>query len=329
VITMKALVQDTYGDPGVLRIDDIDLPTVGVGDVLVRVHAAGIDAGVWHLMTGMPYLTRMGFGLTRPRHRVRGRDFSGVVEAVGNDVTDLAPGDEVYGTSVTGAFADYVAVPAERVVRKPANVTFAQAAAVPVSACTALRALRDNGRLTAGQKVLVLGASGGVGSYAVQIAKALGAEVAGVCSTAKLDFVRSLGADHVVDYSTTDPVDGSETYDLIVDTGGNRPVQDLRKALTAGGTLALVGGEGGGNWTGGFGRQLRAPLLSPFVGQRLTAVMSSERASDLEELSRLMESGALVPPVDRTFALDEGADAIRYYMSGAVRGKAVITMVPA
>ena len=326
---MKALVQDTYGDPDVLRIDEIDLPTVGVGDVLVRVHAAGIDAGVWHLMTGMPYLTRLGFGLTRPKHAVRGRDVAGVVEAVGNEVTGLAPGDEVFGTSVTGAFAEFVAVPAERVVRKPANVTFAQAAAVPVSACTALRALRDNGRLTAGQKVLVLGASGGVGSYAVQIAKSLGAEVTGVCSTAKLDFVRSLGADHVVDYTTTDPVDGSTTYDLIVDTGGNRPVADLRKALTPSGSLALVGGEGGGRWTGGFGRQLRAPLVSPFVGQRLTAVMSSERASDLEELARLMESGALVPPVDRTFTLDDGADAIRYYMSGAVHGKAVIEVVPA
>ena len=326
---MKALVQDTYGDPDVLRIDDIDLPTVGVGDVLVRVHAAGIDAGVWHLMTGMPYLTRLGFGLRRPRHRVRGRDFAGVVEAVGNEVTDLAPGDEVFGTSVTGAFADYVAVPANRVVRKPANVTFAQAATVPVSACTALRALRDNGRLTAGQKVLVLGASGGVGSYAVQIAKSMGAEVTGVCSTGKLDFVRSIGADHVVDYTTTDPVDGTATYDLIVDTGGNRPVTELRKALTPDGTLALVGGEGGGRWTGGFGRQLRAPLLSPFVGQRLTAVMSSERASDLQELSRLMETGALVPAVDSTFPLDDGAAAIRHYMSGAVRGKTVIELVPA
>jgi NADPH:quinone reductase-like Zn-dependent oxidoreductase len=279
-------------------------------------------------MTGLPYLTRLGFGLTRPRHRVRGRDFSGVVESVGNDVSDLAPGDEVYGTSVTGAFTEYVAVSANRVVRKPANVTFAQAAAVPVSACTALRALRDNGRLHSGQKVLVLGASGGVGSYAVQIAKSLGAEVTGVCSTAKVDYVRSLRADQVLDYTATDPVDGTTAYDLIVDTGGNRPVRDLRKALAPDGTLALVGGEGGGTWTGGFGRQLRAPLLSPFVGQRLTAVMSSERVSDLEDLSRLMESGALVPPVDRTFALDDGADAIRYYMSGAVQGKAVITVVP-
>jgi len=324
---MKALVQDTYGDADVLRFDDIDVPTVGAGDVLVRVHAAGVDAGVWHLMTGLPYLTRLGFGLTRPRHRVRGRDVAGVVEAVGENVTDLAPGDAVFGTSVTGAFAEYVAVPADRVVRKPANVSFAQAAVVPVSACTALRALRDNGRLAAGQRVLVLGASGGVGSYAVQIAKALGAEVTGVCSTAKLDYVRSLGADHVLDYTSADPVDGTTTYDLIVDTGGNRPVRALRRGLAENGTLALVGGEGGGRWTGGFGRQLRAPLLSPFVGQRLTAVMSSERVSDLEELSRLMESGALVPPVDRAFALDEAADAVRYYLSGAVRGKAVVRVI--
>ena len=324
---MKAIVQDTYGDPDVLRFDDVDLPTVGVNDVLVRVHAAGIDAGVWHLMTGMPYLTRLGFGLTRPRHRVRGRDVAGVVEAVGNDVTGLAPGDAVFGTSVTGAFAEYVAVPADRVVRKPDAVTFAQAATVPVSGCTALRALRDNGRLTAGQSVLVLGASGGVGSYAVQIAKAMGAEVTGVCSTAKLDYVRSLGADHVIDYSSADPVDGTRTYDLIVDTGGNRPVHELRRALTPHGTLALVGGEGGGRWTGGFGRQLRAPLLSPFVGQRLTAVMSSERVSDLEELSRLMATGELVPPVDRAFPLDDAAAAVRYYMSGAVRGKAVVQVV--
>ena len=324
---MKAIVQDTYGDADVLRLDDIDMPTVGAGDVLVRVHAAGVDAGVWHLMTGLPYLTRLGFGLTRPRHRVRGRDVAGVVEAVGENVTDLAPGDAVFGTSVTGAFAEYVAVPANRVVRKPAGVSFAQAAVVPVSACTALRALRDNGRLTAGQRVLVLGASGGVGSYAVQIAKALGAEVTGVCSTAKLEYVRSLGADHVLDYTSADPVDGTATYDLIVDTGGNRPVRALRRGLAENGTLALVGGEGGGRWTGGFGRQLRAPLLSPFVGQRLTAVMSSERVSDLEELSRLMESGALVPPVDRAFALDEAADAVRYYLSGAVRGKAVVRVI--
>ncbi len=324
---MKAIVQDTYGDADVLRFDDIDVPTIGAGDVLVRVHAAGVDAGVWHLMTGLPYLTRLGFGLTRPRHRVRGRDVAGVVEAVGGDVSDLAPGDAVFGTSVTGAFAEYVAVPADRVVRKPANVSFAQAAVVPVSACTALRALRDNGRLAAGQRVLVLGASGGVGSYAVQIAKAFGAEVTGVCSTAKLEYVRSLGADHVLDYTSADPVDGTATYDLIVDTGGNRPVRALRRGLAENGTLALVGGEGGGRWTGGFGRQLRAPLLSPFVGQRLTAVMSSERVSDLEELSRLMESGALVPPVDRAFPLDEAADAVRYYLSGAVRGKAVVQVI--
>jgi len=198
---------------------------------------------------------------------------------------------------------------------------------VPVSACTALRALRDNGRLTAGQRVLVLGASGGVGSYAVQIAKALGAEVTGVCSTAKLEYVRSLGADHVLDYTSADPVDGTATYDLIVDTGGNRPVRALRRGLAENGTLALVGGEGGGRWTGGFGRQLRAPLLSPFVGQRLTAVMSSERPSDLEELARLMESGALVPPVDRIFTLDDAADAVRYYATGAVRGKAAVQVI--
>jgi len=319
---MKAIVQDVYGPPEVLKFRDIDQPVVGEDDVLVRVRAAGLDMGVRHLMTGLPYLVRLGFGLRRPRVRVRGMDVAGRVEAVGAKVTRFQPGDEVFGTC-DSSFAEYATARPDRLAPKPANLTFEQAAAVPVSACTALQALRDLGRVQPGQKVLVIGAAGGVGTYAVQLAKAFGATVTGVCSTTKTDLVRSIGADHVIDYTRED---FTERYDLVLDIAGNRSLSHLRRALTPRGTLVLVGGEDGGRWFGGMDRPLRALVLSPFVGQNLRPLMSSERAPDLEVLSELIEAGKVTPVIDRTYPLGEAADALRYLDSGRVRGKVVITV---
>lgn len=293
---MKAIVQDVYGPPAVLRLEETDRPVPGRGEVLIRVHAAGVDQGVWHLMAGMPYALRaMGFGLRAPKVRIRGMDLAGRVEEVGADVTRFRPGDEVYG-SCDGSFAEYACAKEETLAPKPRNAGFEQAAAVPVSACTALKALRDVGRVQAGQSVLVLGASGGVGTYAVQLAKAFGARVTGVCSAAKADLVRSIGADEVVDYAEHDPVDGSQRYDLVLDIAGNRPVSRLRRALTPRGTLVIVGGEGGGRWLGGNERQLGALLLSPFVGHRLRTVAAMEHHhSDLQVLTELIEAGSVTP----------------------------------
>ncbi|MFE7185263.1 NAD(P)-dependent alcohol dehydrogenase [Streptomyces erythrochromogenes] len=323
---MKAIVQDGYGPPEVLRVEEVDRPVPGRGEVLVRVRAAGVDQGVWHLMAGLPYALRPVFGLRAPRVRIPGMDLAGLVEAVGPDVTRVRPGDEVYG-SCTGSFAEYACAKEDSLAPKPAGLGFEEAATVPVSAVTALKALRESGRVRAGQRVLVLGASGGVGTYAVQLAKAFGAHVTGVCSTAKTDLVRSIGADEVVDYTTEDPVDGSRRYDLILDIAGNRPLSRLRRALTARGTLVIVGGEAGGRWIGGNERQLGALLLSPFVGQRLLplAVMEQHH-SDLETLTELIEAGAVTPVVDRTYPLAEVPDAIRHLRGGQVRGKIAIRL---
>ncbi|GLV96754.1 NAD(P)-dependent alcohol dehydrogenase [Streptomyces lavendulae] len=322
---MRAVVQDVYGPPEVLRVEESERPVPGPGEVLLKVHAAGVDQGVWHLMTGRPHLLRaLGFGLRAPKARTPGQDAAGRVTAVGPGVTALRPGDEVYGTC-TGAFAEYARARADRLAPRPARLTAEQAAAVPVSACTALQALRDRGRLAPGQSVLVLGAAGGVGSYAVQLAKALGAgRVTGTCRPAKADLVRFLGADEVLDHTREDPVDGSRRHDLIVDTGGNRPIGRLRRALTLRGTLVIVGGEGEGRWTGGTGRQLRAQLLSPFVRHRLCGLAATPRAAELVTLAELIDSGAVTPAVDRSYALDEVPEAIRHLRSGAVRGKLVI-----
>ncbi|MET9319624.1 NAD(P)-dependent alcohol dehydrogenase [Streptomyces sp. NPDC003038] len=321
---MKAMLHDTYGPPSVLRLEEIDRPVPGRGEVLVRVRAAAVDQGVWHLMAGMPYLIRAaGFGLRAPKARVRGMDVSGQVEAVGPGVTRFQPGDEVYG-SCDGSYAEYACAKEDRLALKPRNLDFEQAAAVPVSACTALKALRDAGRVRAGQTVLVLGASGGVGTYAVQLAKAFGAHVTGVCSTAKTDLVRAIGADEVLDYTREDPTNGSRRYDLVIDIAGNRPLPRLRRALTARGTLVIVGGEGGGRWIGGNDRQLRALLLSPFVAQRLCGLASVERHADLQTLAELIEAGSVTPVVDRTYALAEVPDAIRYLREGHARGKLVV-----
>lgn len=322
---MKAIVQDVYGPPEVLRMEEMERPVPGRREVLVRVRAAGVDQGVWHLMAGLPYAVRAVSGLRTPRTRVRGMDVAGVVEAVGSDVTRFRPGDEVYG-NCSGAFAEYACAKEGTLAPKPASLSFEQAATVPVSACTALGAVRDSGQVKAGQSVLVLGASGGVGSFAVQVAKAYGAHVTGVCSTTKADLVRSLGADEVLDYTRQDPVDGTRRYDVILDIAGNRPISRLRRALTPRGTLAIVGGEGGGNWIGGNQRQLGAMLLTPFVGHRLRAHGTLVRSRDLEALTELIEAGSVTPAVDRTFPLAEVPDAIRYLRDGQVRGKVAVRL---
>lgn len=325
---MKAIVQDVYGPADVLELRDVDRPSIGDDEVLLRVRAAGVDPGVWHLMTGEPYLVRaMGFGLRRPKVPVRGRDVAGVVEAIGTRATRFRPGDEVYGTCDRGSYAEYAAAPQDRLAAKPANISFAQAAATPISGVTALQGVRDCGRVQPDQQVMVIGAAGGVGSFAVQIAKALGATVTGVCSTSKADLVRSLGADDVIDY-TRDEVDcRGPRYDVVIDTAGNRPLSLLRRALTPHGTLVLVGGEhGGGRVLGGFDRQFRAPLLSMFVRQRLRGLSGKERVEDLEAIGRLIGSGAVMPVIDRTYALADAPEAIRYVAAGHAAGKVVITV---
>jgi NADPH:quinone reductase-like Zn-dependent oxidoreductase len=325
-LTMKAMTRDTYRSPDKLELSDIDTPHVGPDDVLLRVHAAGVDQGAWHLVTGLPYPVRLaGYGLRRPKARVPGREVAGRVEAVGANVTRFKPGDEVFGVC-DGAFAEYALAREKGLAPKPANVTFEQAAVVPVSACAALLGLRDRGEIAQGQRVLVIGASGGVGTFAVQLAKHFGAHVTGVCSTSKVDLVRSLGADEVVDYTREDFADGSHRYDLILDTGGNSPLKKLRRALTPRGTLVIVGSETGGRWLGGADRQLRAMLLSPFVGQRLRPLLSSERAEDLELLRELIEAGKITPAVDRAYPLAEIPEAIRYLRDRQARGKVVVTI---
>jgi NADPH:quinone reductase-like Zn-dependent oxidoreductase len=323
---MRAIVQDAYGSTDVLRLAEIDLPLIESNEVLVAVVAAGMDRGTWHSMAGKPYLMRiMGFGFRRPKNHVVGLDVAGTVVTVGSDVTRFKPGDEVFGMS-RGAFAEYAAVREDKLTHKPASITFEQAAVVPISAGTAIQGLRDSGHIEAGQKVLVIGASGGVGTYAVQLAKAFGAEVTGVSSSAKTDLLRSIGADHVIDYTRDDYLDGSRRYDLILDIGGNNSLLRLRRALTATGTLVIVGGEEGGNLIGGFDRQLRALGLSLFVGQRLTMLASKERYTDLEVLSPFLENGQVVPVIDRTYPLAEVPEAMRHLEAGHARGKIAITI---
>jgi NADPH:quinone reductase-like Zn-dependent oxidoreductase len=323
---MRAIVQDAYGSGDVLRLTQIDTPDIRPDEVLVQVRAAGLDRGTWHIMTGQPYLMRvMGFGFRRPKNRVAGLDVAGTVVAVGAEVTRFRAGDEVFGIA-RGSFAEYAAAREDKLAHKPVNLSLEQAAVVPISGSTALQALHDAGRVVAGQKVLVIGASGGVGTYAVQLAKAFGAHVTGVCSTAKVDLVRSLGADDVIDYTRQDFADGSQRYDLILDIGGNSRLSRLRRALTPTGTLVIVGGEEGGKVTGGFGRSLRAPLLSLFVKQRLTMLASKEHRSYLEALRPLIEAGRVTPAVDKTYPLAEVPAAMRHLEAGHARGKIAITI---
>jgi NADPH:quinone reductase-like Zn-dependent oxidoreductase len=324
--TMKAILRDVYGSADVVQLRDVDKPAIGDGEVLVRVHAAGLDRGTWHVMTGRPYLMRIaGFGVRAPKNPVLGRELAGVVEAVGKDVTRFRPGDEVFGIG-EGSFAEYVRAREDKLAPRPENLTFEQSAVVAISGLTALQALRDHGRVEAGQEVLIIGASGGVGTFAVQIAKAFGARVTGVSSTAKVDMVRSIGADHVIDYTRDDFADGRQRYDLILDIGGNSSLARLRRALAPKGTLVIVGGEGGGPWFGGIDRQLRAAMLSPFVGQKLGTLVARERYEGLVVLKELIESGKLTPVVGRTYPLAEASEAIRKLQEGQAQGKTAITI---
>lgn len=321
---MRAIVQDGYGSAGVLHLTRITRPQISGNEVLLRVHAAGLDRGQWHLMTGQPYLLRLAVGLRRPRNPVPGLDVAGTVVAAGPAVTRFSAGDEVFGFG-RGTFAEYAVAREDKLARKPVNASFEQAAVVPVSAVTALIALTDAGHVQQGQKVLVTGASGGVGSYAVQLARALGAEVTGVCSTAKADLVRSLGAAHVIDYTQDDFAAGERRYDLIIDIAGDPALSRLRRALTPAGTAVIVGGEEGGNWTG-LGRQLRALTLSPFLRQRLTVLAPRQRSADLERLTTLIEAGAITPSIGATYPLDQVPQAMRHLESGQARGKTAITV---
>jgi NADPH:quinone reductase-like Zn-dependent oxidoreductase len=312
----------------VLELRDIDQPTPTDNEVLLQVQAAGLHRGDWHVMTGLPYLVRVvvpTLGLRKPKVPALGMDVAGTVEAVGKDVTRFRPGDEVFGWC-EGAFAEYACAPADNLALKPADLTFEQAAAVPISGFAALQALRDQGEVRAGQRVLVIGAAGAVGSFGVQLAKAFGAQVTGVASTTQVDLVRSIGADEVIDYTKEDATDGTRQWDLIIDTAGRRSLSQLRRALTPTGTLVIVGGEGGGRWMGGFLRNLRAPLVSRFVGQRLRMLASKENQEDLQTLRELIEAGKLTPLIGRTYPLGDVPEAMRALEAGNTRGKIVITV---
>jgi NADPH:quinone reductase-like Zn-dependent oxidoreductase len=324
---MKAIVQDRYGEADVLEFRDVEEPQMGERDVLIRVRAAGAGPDVWHIMAGKPYMARPALGFSRPKVPIRGWDVAGVVERVGSAVTEFGPGDEVLGEAHRGSFAELTVAPADKLVRKPGRLSFEHAAAVPVSGVTALQALRDRGHVQPGQSVLVIGAAGGVGTFTVQIAKAMGATVTGVASTSKLDLVRSIGADDAIDYTRERFTDGSRRWDVIVDTAGRRPLRELRRALTPKGTLVIVGGDGGGSWTGGFFKGiLRGPILSLFVGQRLGGITAKTTKEDLQALVEMIEAGTVTPVVDRTYDLVEAADAVRYLTEGHPAGKIVVTV---
>ena len=321
---MQAIVQDAYGSPDRLELRDVERPVVGDDGVLVRVRASSVNPLDWHLMRGEPYFVRLTDGLLKPKRAVAGTDVAGVVEAVGKDVTAFKPGDEVFGARA-GALAECVLGRERNFVPKPAGVTFEQAASVSIAGYTALQALRDRGQLRAGQSVLVNGAAGGVGTFAVQIAKAFGAEVTGVCSTRNVELVRSIGADHVVDYAVEDFSRGGRKYDLIVDAVGNRSVAALRRAATSKGTIVLVGAASG-RVIGPVLLLLRALAVSPFVGQRLLPLVAKHSKDDLVVLSELIEAGKVVPVVDRTYPLREAPEAFRYVEAGHARGKVVVTV---
>lgn len=323
--TMRAITRQRYGSPDVLQLREIERPTPTDDEVLIRVRGAGIDRGVWHLMTGLPLPTRIVFGLRRPRSAELGMDASGVVEQVGSRVTRFAEGDQVFGIG-TGTFAEYAVASQEKLAAVPSGLALVDAGALAVSGSTALQAVEDHGRVEADQHVLVMGASGGVGSYAVQIARSLGAEVTGVASTQKIDLVQRLGAHHVVDHRAVDPLDVRDRYDVIIDTGGNRRLRDLRHALAPTGTLVIVGGEGGGRWLGGLDRQLRAKVLSVFTAQRLTTFVAAEDAAHLERLADLVEHGHVTPTIDSHVPLERTAEALRRLEAGAVRGKVVVDL---
>ena len=327
---MKAVRYHRYGGPDVLELQEVDTPAAGDGEVLVRIRAASVNPLDWHFMRGAPYLVRMMAGLSRPKPSASrlGADMAGSVEAVGQNVTGFQPGDEVFGgLEERGTLAEYISVRADAVVlQKPAGLTFEQAAAVPVAAFTALQALRDKGRVQPGQKVLVNGASGGVGTFAVQIAKALGAEVTGVCSTANVGMVASIGADHVVDYTREDFTRAERRYDLLIDIAGNRSLAETRRVLAPKGALVLVGGPNKGRWIGPFGRTIRMLLQSPAVSQRMVSFLAHQNRDDLAVLRELLDAGKVTPVIDRAYRLNQVAEAVRYLETGHARGKVVITV---
>jgi NADPH:quinone reductase-like Zn-dependent oxidoreductase len=323
---MKAIVRDTYGSADVLELKDIDIPEIADEEVLVRVHAAGVGRDVWHIMTGLPYPIRLaGYGFRAPKNPVLGSDMAGVVEAVGKNVTRFRPSDEVFGIG-KGSYAEYVCAREDKLAPKSTSLTFEQAAVVAIMGSTALQALRDHGKVRPGQEVLIIGVSGGVGTYAVQIAKSFGTHVTGVCSTQKVEMVLSIGADHVIDYTQGDFAESDQRYDVILDIGGNSSLSRLRRVLASRGTLVIVGGEGGGRWLGGTDRQIRAMMLSPFVSQKLGTFVNKENHEDLIVLKELIESGKITPVIDRTYPLAEVPEALRYLEGGHARGKVVVTV---
>jgi NADPH:quinone reductase-like Zn-dependent oxidoreductase len=325
---MKAIVYRCYGGPEVLSFEDVAKPVLEDDRILVKVHAAAVNPLDWHYMRGTPYLVRVDGGIGAPKNIKIGVDFAGVVEAVGKNVKMFKPGDEVFG-GASGALAEYVTVREQRaVVLKPTNMSFEQAATVPIAAVTALQALRDKGKVRSGQKVLINGASGGVGTFAVQIAKSYGAEVTGVCSTRNVEIVRSIGADHVIDYKQIDFTQGSQQYDLIIDAVGNHALSDLRRVLTPSGTLVVVGGAGEGNWIGPLERPVNAAVYSLFVSQTFVSILAELNPQDLNVLRELMQAGKLTPVIDRRYPLSETPAAITYLEEGRARGKVIVNVVP-
>jgi NADPH:quinone reductase-like Zn-dependent oxidoreductase len=322
---LKAITYHRYGSPDVLELEEVDEPVVKEDEVLVRIRAASVNPRDWHFMRGLPYIMRP-IGLRIPKDGGFGSDVAGQVEAVGKTVTRFRPGDEVFAHVLKGGFAEYACVPEDSLGLQPANLTFEQAAAVPLAALTALQGLRDHGRVQPGQNVLIIGASGGVGTFAVQIAKSFGADVTGVCSTRNVDMVRSIGADHVIDYTQEDFTRSGQKYDLILQLAGTRSASDCRRALSSKGTLLLSSGESGGRWIGPMDRIIKAVVLSPFVSQRLGPFEAKPSKEDLQVLKELIEAGKVSPVIDRTYPLSETPEAIRYLEEGHARGKVVITV---
>ena len=326
---MKAIVRDTYGSADVLELTDIDKPEPGDDEVLLRVHAASVNPADWHILRGVPYIARMQFGLGKPKDRVLGCDVAGHIEAVGNNVTMLQPGEEVFGSPFMhglGAFAEWVCISEDLLAPKPANLSFEQVAAVPLAALTALQALRDQGRIEPGYKVLIIGASGGVGTFAVQIAKSFDAEVSGVCSTRNLEMVRALGAEHVIDYTQEDFTHSGQKYDLIFQLAGTLSPSECRSALTSNGTLLISSGESEGSWIGPLDRVIKALVLSPFVSQKMASFTVKPNREDLQLLKQFIEDGTITPVIDRTYPLAEVPEAIGYLEERHAQGKVVISV---
>jgi NADPH:quinone reductase-like Zn-dependent oxidoreductase len=322
---MQAMIQDTYGSAEVMQLKDIATPAIGPTDVLVRVRAAGVNPADWAVMHGLPYIARPVYGMRKPKVGIRGTDVAGVVEAVGAQVTRFAVGDEVFGWG-TGSYAEYAAVPEDALALKPASLSFAEAASVPMAGLVALQAVRDHGKVGPGSRVLINGASGGIGTFAVQIAKALGAEVTGVSSTRNLDLVRSLGADHVIDYTTEDFTRNGQQYDVILDNVSNHSLSDLRRVLAPTGMLVPNGGNFGNRWMASGGRIVRAAVLFSFASQTLGNFLVAMRREDLETLATMIEAGSVRPVMDRTYPLRELAGAMAHVGSGHARGKVAITV---